>query len=101
MALMIKHYDQPHQLSLQRIAELMEEPSIRASETAGFRRFALRVWALVGMLEQMGEDGHVPRGEVNEEAAPGSLCHLPLPPLLSKGRSPIIDGLCSGWSMSW
>lgn len=59
MASIIKHYGQPHQLSLQRIAELMEEPSIRASETAGFRRFALRVWALVGMLEQMGEDGHI------------------------------------------
>lgn len=59
MASLIKHYGQPHQLSLQRIAELMEEPTIRAGDTAGFRRFALRVRALVGMLQQLGVDGHI------------------------------------------
>lgn len=57
MASLTKHYGQPHQLSLQRIAELMEEPAIRAGDTVAFRRFALRVRALVGMLEQLGEDG--------------------------------------------
>lgn len=57
MASLTKHCGQPHQLSVQRIAELMEEPAIRAGDTATFRRFALRVRALVGMLEQLGEDG--------------------------------------------
>lgn len=37
----------------------MDEPNIRSSDTAGFRKFALRVRALVGMLEQLGEDGRV------------------------------------------
>lgn len=37
----------------------MDEPSIRPGDTTGFRRFALRVRALVGMLEQLGEDGHI------------------------------------------
>ncbi|KAJ8398739.1 hypothetical protein AAFF_G00419360 [Aldrovandia affinis] len=43
MASLIQTYGQPHQLSLQRIAELMEEPTIRSGDTAGFRKFALRV----------------------------------------------------------
>ncbi|KAJ8366331.1 hypothetical protein AAFF_G00361240 [Aldrovandia affinis] len=59
MASLIQTYGQPHQLSLQRIAELMEEPTIRSGDTAGFRKFALRVRALVGMLEQLGEDGRI------------------------------------------
>lgn len=59
MTSLIKHYGQPHHLSLQRIAELMDEPNIRSSDTAGFRKFALRVRALVGMLEQLGEDGRI------------------------------------------
>lgn len=59
MASLTKHYGQPHQLSLRRIAELMEEPTIRAGDTVAFRRFALRVRALVGMLEQLGEDGRI------------------------------------------
>lgn len=59
MASLIRQYGQPHQLSLQRIAELMEEPSIQTGDTTGFRRFALRVRALVGMLEQLGEDGRI------------------------------------------
>lgn len=59
MASLTKHYGQPHQLSLQRIAELMEEPVIRAGDTVAFRKFALRVRALVGMLEQLGEDGRI------------------------------------------
>lgn len=57
LAPLIKHYGQPQQLSLQQIAELIEEPTIRAGDTAGFRRFPLRVQALVRMLEQLGEDG--------------------------------------------
>uniref|UniRef100_A0AAV2J0I3 Uncharacterized protein n=1 Tax=Knipowitschia caucasica TaxID=637954 RepID=A0AAV2J0I3_KNICA len=59
MASLIKHFGQPHHLSLQRIAELMDEPNIRSGDTAGFRKFALRVRALVGMLEQLGQDGHI------------------------------------------
>lgn len=59
MASLTKHYGQPHQLSLQRITKLMDEPSICPGDTTGFRRFALRVRALVSMLEQLGEDGHI------------------------------------------
>ncbi|XP_023811350.1 uncharacterized protein LOC111947519 [Oryzias latipes] len=59
MASLTKHYGQPHQLSLHRIAELMDEPNIRSNDTSGFRKFALRVRALVGMLEQLGDDGHI------------------------------------------
>lgn len=59
IASLTKHYGHPHQLSLQRIAELMDEPNNRPSDTMGFRRFALRVHTLVGMLEQLGEDGHI------------------------------------------
>lgn len=36
-----------------------DEPTIEPGETVGFRRFALRVRELVGMLEQFGEDGHI------------------------------------------
>jgi len=57
MTSLIKQYGQPHHLSLQRIAELMDEPNIHSSDTEGFRKFALRVRALVGMLEQLGGDG--------------------------------------------
>jgi len=57
MTSLIKQYGQPHHLSLQRIAELMDEPNIHSSDMEGFRKFALRVRALVGMLEQLGGDG--------------------------------------------
>jgi len=72
MVSLTKHYGQPHQLSLQRIAELMEEPAIRADDTVAFRRFALRVRALVGMLEQLGEDGHIEL----KQGRTGHLCDL-------------------------
>uniref|UniRef100_A0AAV2IS96 Peptidase aspartic putative domain-containing protein n=1 Tax=Knipowitschia caucasica TaxID=637954 RepID=A0AAV2IS96_KNICA len=52
MASLIKHFGQPHHLSLQRIAELMDEPNIRSGDTAGFRKFALRVRALTKKLPQ-------------------------------------------------
>ena len=59
MASLSAHYGQPHQLALQRIAELMDGPTIRSGDTAGFRKFALHIRALVGMLDQLGEDGHI------------------------------------------
>lgn len=37
----------------------MEEPAIRVGDTVAFRWFVLRVRALVGMLEQLGEEGHI------------------------------------------
>ncbi|XP_038160417.1 uncharacterized protein LOC119796094 [Cyprinodon tularosa] len=59
MASLTVHYGQPHQLALRRIAELMEAPSIRSHDAAAFKRFALRVRALVGMLDKLGEEGHI------------------------------------------
>lgn len=59
MASLTEHYGQPHQMALRRIAELMEAPSVRTNDTSAFKRFALRVRALVGMLDQLGENGHV------------------------------------------
>ncbi|XP_063766006.1 uncharacterized protein LOC134882305 [Eleginops maclovinus] len=50
-------YGQPHQLALQRISKLMEEPNVKAGDTKAFRQFALKVRALVGMLEQLGSSG--------------------------------------------
>ncbi|XP_073769332.1 uncharacterized protein [Danio rerio] len=59
MASLIQHYGQPHQLALRRIAELMDGPTIRSGDSVGFRKFALRVRALVGMLEQLEQEGRV------------------------------------------
>ncbi len=50
-------YGQPHQLALQRIAGLMDGPNIRSGDTKAFRLFALKIRALVGMLEQLGGHG--------------------------------------------
>ncbi|XP_056324239.1 uncharacterized protein LOC130237344 [Danio aesculapii] len=59
MQSLTEHYGQPHQLALQRIAELMEGPNMRSGDTQAFRRFALRVRALVGMLDQLGDKGSI------------------------------------------
>ena len=59
MASLTEHYGQPHQLALRRIADLMEAPSIRSHDTAAFKSFALRVRALVGMLDQLGQKGRI------------------------------------------
>lgn len=50
-------YGLPHQLALLHIAKLMEEPSIRSGDIKSFQRFALKMHALVGMLEQLGSSG--------------------------------------------
>ncbi|KAL7866046.1 hypothetical protein SRHO_G00112930 [Serrasalmus rhombeus] len=50
-------YGQPHQLALQRISKLMEEPNVIAGDAKAFRQYALKVRALVGMLEQLGSSG--------------------------------------------
>lgn len=52
MGSLIDHYGQPHQLALRHIAEMMDAPNIRANDTGAFKRFALRVRALYGMLDQ-------------------------------------------------
>ncbi|XP_030609347.1 uncharacterized protein LOC115796997 [Archocentrus centrarchus] len=57
MASLIEHYGQPHQLALKRIADLMEAPSVARGDVSGFKRFALKVRALVGMLDQLGDSG--------------------------------------------
>lgn len=59
MASLTSHYGQPHQLALQRIADLMDGPTIRSGDTASFKKFALHIRALVGMLDQLGEEGHI------------------------------------------
>ncbi|KAK7879830.1 hypothetical protein WMY93_033500 [Mugilogobius chulae] len=53
MSSLTERYGQPHQLALRKIADLMESSSIARGDTAGFKRFALRVRALVGLLEQL------------------------------------------------
>ena len=59
MAALTLEYGQPHQLALQRIAELMDGPSIVHGDTRTFKMFALRVRSLVSMLEQVGRNGRV------------------------------------------
>ncbi|KAL0161429.1 hypothetical protein M9458_045154, partial [Cirrhinus mrigala] len=54
-----QQYGQPHQLALQRIAELMDGPSIITGDIKTFRMYALRVRSLVGMLRQLGKPGMV------------------------------------------
>ncbi|XP_024117364.1 uncharacterized protein LOC112138933 [Oryzias melastigma] len=57
MASLTEMYGQPHKLALQRINEVLAEPPIRSGDSKGFRLFALKVRALVGMLEQLGREG--------------------------------------------
>lgn len=59
MQSLTEHYGQPHQLALQKIADLMDGPNIRSGDTQAFRKFALRVRALVGMLDQLDEKGAI------------------------------------------
>ncbi len=59
MQSLTEHYGQPHQLALQKIADLMDGPIIRSGDTQAFRRFALRVRALVGMPDQLDEKGAI------------------------------------------
>lgn len=59
MASLTSHYGRPHQLALQRIADLMDGPTIRSGDTASFKKFALHIRVLVGMLDQLGEEGHI------------------------------------------
>lgn len=57
MAALDQQYGQPHQLALQRIAELMDGPNISSGDIKAFRLFALKVRSLVGMLGQLGKKG--------------------------------------------
>ncbi|RXN27328.1 hypothetical protein ROHU_020207 [Labeo rohita] len=50
-------YGQPHQLALQRITSLMDGPNIKGGDVKAFKALALRVRALVGMLNQLGSPG--------------------------------------------
>lgn len=56
---LIEHCGQPHQIAKRCITELMEAPNVCTNATSAFERFALRVRALVEMLDQLGPDGHV------------------------------------------
>ena len=57
MAALTELYGQPHKLALQRITEVLAEPQVKSGDTRGFRLFALKVRALVGMLDQLGTKG--------------------------------------------
>lgn len=59
MAALNQQYGQPHQLALQRIAEMMDGPSVASGDWKAFRMFALWVHSLVSMLEQLGRKGNV------------------------------------------
>lgn len=52
-------YGQPHQLALQRIAELMDGANISSGDVKAFRMFGLQVRSLVSMLQQLGHKGRV------------------------------------------
>ncbi|XDV22967.1 hypothetical protein PO909_027706, partial [Leuciscus waleckii] len=54
-----QQYGQPHQLALQRIAELMDGPNVSHGDVRAFRMFALKVRSLVSMLQQLGNKGYV------------------------------------------
>ncbi|KAK7891694.1 hypothetical protein WMY93_023657 [Mugilogobius chulae] len=54
-----EQFGQPHQLALQRIAELMEGPNVMSGDVKAFRTFALKVRSLVSMLQQLGFKGRV------------------------------------------
>lgn len=54
-----QQYGQPHQLALQRIAELMDGPNVGHGDVRSFRMFALRVRSLVSMLQQLGNKGYM------------------------------------------
>ncbi len=57
MRALTKMYGQPHQLALQRIADLMDGPNIHSGEVKAFCLFGLHVRSLVSMLEQLGQKG--------------------------------------------
>ncbi|CAL9703521.1 unnamed protein product [Knipowitschia caucasica] len=57
MSSLTERYGQPHQLALRKIADLMESANIPRGDSSAFKRFGLRVRALVGLLEQLGESG--------------------------------------------
>lgn len=57
MAALTELYGQPHKLALQRITEVLAEPPVKSGDCRGFRMFALKVRALVGMLGQLGNEG--------------------------------------------
>lgn len=59
MASLNDQYGQPHQLAMQCIAELMDGPSVRSGYSRAFKRYALKICAPVGMLEQLGDEGQV------------------------------------------
>ncbi len=57
MRALTKMYGQPHQLALQRIADLMDGPNIHSGDVKAFCLFGLHVRSLVSMLEQLGQKG--------------------------------------------
>ncbi|CAI5670381.1 unnamed protein product [Oreochromis niloticus] len=57
MSSLIELYGQPHKLALQRITDVLSESPVRSGDSRAFRLFALKVRALVGMLEQLGKEG--------------------------------------------
>src|SRR4029434_1887408 len=57
MASLTELYGQPHRLALQRINTVLAESPVKSGDSRGFRLFALKVRALVGMLDQLGREG--------------------------------------------
>jgi len=51
-----RKYGQPHHLVLRELASIQNLPAIRSGDSLGFGQFALRVQALVGMLQSWGQD---------------------------------------------
>ncbi|KAM9744816.1 uncharacterized protein ACNS7B_009326 isoform 1-T1 [Menidia menidia] len=54
MAALTRIFGEPHKLALRQINLLLAEPPVKSGDQRGFRHFALKIQALVGMLDSMG-----------------------------------------------
>lgn len=59
IAALSEKFGWPHQLALQKIANVMDSPDIQRGDTEAFERFALRIRALVGMLRTLRQEGEI------------------------------------------
>jgi len=59
MTALNKRFGQPHQLTLKRIAQIMDPPDIKRGDHEAFQRFVLQIRTLVGMLKTLGIEGEV------------------------------------------
>ena len=61
-----ERYGQPRQLVLRELQGIMDMPAIRVGDGRALDQFALRVQALVGLLQSMGSEGFTRRATSGE-----------------------------------